>query len=60
MTLTTGLARKGLLRDGIGPPFGKPAKLQASWDGFKAGRVKSGTGRKLDGLNLRDFEDQQP
>ncbi|KAF3583560.1 hypothetical protein F2Q69_00027494 [Brassica cretica] len=37
------------MRVGIGPPFCKPAKLRASRDGFKAGRIKSGTGRKRDG-----------
>uniref|UniRef100_A0A0D3E8E5 Uncharacterized protein n=1 Tax=Brassica oleracea var. oleracea TaxID=109376 RepID=A0A0D3E8E5_BRAOL len=54
---TVGLARKSLLRVGIGPPFGKPTKLWASRDGFKAGQVESGTsskwagtGRKRDGL----------
>ena len=59
---TAGLARKSLLRGGIGPPFGKPAKLRISRDGFTAGRVESGTDRKRDGLqiNLRDFEDPQP
>ncbi|KAF2549391.1 hypothetical protein F2Q70_00019673 [Brassica cretica] len=56
---TAGLARKSLLRDGIGAPFGKPAKLR---DEFKVGRVESGTDRKRDGLqvNLRDFENPQP
>ena len=34
---TAGLARKGLLQSGIGPPFGKPAKLRVSRDGSKAG-----------------------
>lgn len=50
-TWTAGLIRKNLLRNGIGPPFDKPTKLQASRNGLKMGRDECGTGLKRDGPN---------
>ncbi|KAJ4880488.1 hypothetical protein Rs2_37543 [Raphanus sativus] len=63
-TWTAGLVRKSLLRGGIGPPFDKHAKLRASRDGLKAGRVQNGMGSKRDGpkagwVKPQDFEDPQ-
>ena len=43
----------------VSPQNCGPRGTGSKRDGSKAGRVKSGTGRKRDGLNPRDFEDPQ-
>ena len=44
----------------VSPQNCGPRGMGSKRDGSKAGRVENGTGRKRDGLNLRDFEDPNP